>query len=119
MCDCVGIIEQGQLLAVGTVEEIQHGGGHDDGVALVAEKVVKLRVLDRADALVDWLEARDDLTGVVPDGELLHFTHWHDREWEADLLKEIIDAGFRIASYGGHAKSLEDVFLQVTRGRVQ
>ncbi len=119
MCDCVGIIEQGQLLAVGTLEEIERGGGLDAEVASLAEKVIKLRVLDRTAELVAWLEARDDLAGVLADGELVTFNHWHDREWEADLLKEMIEAGFRIASYGGQAKSLEDVFLQVTRGRVQ
>jgi ABC-2 type transport system ATP-binding protein len=119
MCDLVGIIEQGQLLAVGSVEEIQHGGGHDQDIALVAEKVVKLRVLENTDALAAWLHARDDLTCVVPNGELVSFIHWHDVAWEAELLRELIVAGFRIASYGGQAKSLEDVFLQVTRGRVQ
>lgn len=119
MCDLVGIIEQGQLLAVGTVEEIQHGVGHDRDVHHVAEKVVKLRVLENTAGLADWLRVRDDLSDVLPNGDLLTFIHWHDVEWEASLLREMIDAGYRIASYGGQAKSLEDVFLQVTRGRVQ
>ncbi len=119
MCDIVGIIEQGQLLAVGTVDEIQHGGTQDAEGKAAREKVVKLRVLDRTTDLVSWLEARDDIANVLPDGELIVFNHWHDREWEADLLKAMIDAGFRIASFGGQERSLEDVFLQVTRGRVQ
>jgi ABC-2 type transport system ATP-binding protein len=119
MCDIVGIIEQGQLLAVGTVEEIQHGGGHERDIHHVAEKVVKLRVLENTAGLADWLRARDDLSDVVPNGELVTFIHWHDVTWEAELLREMIVGGFRIASYGGQAKSLEDVFLQVTRGRVQ
>src|SRR5690606_36116724 len=88
MCDLVGIIEQGQLLAVGTVEEIQHGGGHDHDVALVAEKAVKLRVLSNTDELASWLSARDDLTNVISNGELVTFLHWHDTAWEADLLRE-------------------------------
>ena len=45
--------------------------------------------------------------------------HWHDRQWEADTLKDMIDAGFRVASFSGKPKSLEDVFLQITRGRIQ
>jgi ABC-2 type transport system ATP-binding protein len=122
MCDIVGIIEQGRLLAVGTVEEIQHGTAstNGDGEKLAPEKIVKLRVLERTSDLVAWLEQRGDLANVEPDGgELITFSHRHDREWEADLLRDLIHAGFRIASYGGQAKSLEDVFLEVTRGRVQ
>ena len=119
MCDIVGIIEQGQLLAVGTVDEIQHGDVHDADGHVVRETVVVLRVLQRTSDLVQWLDARDDVGNVVPDGELVSFLHWHDRDWEADILKEMIEAGFRVASFAGKPKSLEDVFLQVTRGRVQ
>ena len=119
MCDIVGIIEQGQMLAMGTVDEIQHGGAHDPDGNIVTEKIVKLRVLERTMDLVHWLEARDDLDKVTPDGELISFTHWHDRNWEAAVLKDMIDAGYRVASFAGQEKSLEDVFLQVTRGRVQ
>ena len=119
MCDIVGIIEQGQLLAVGTVDEIQHGGAHTADGETVREKAVVMRVLERAADAVQWLESRDDVGNVLPDGELVTFAHWHDREWEADLLKAMVEAGFRIASFTGKEKSLEDVFLQVTRGRVQ
>ena len=119
MCDIVGIIEQGQLLAIGTVDEIQHGDAHDIDGHVVREMVVVLRVLERTQEAVQWLEARDDVGNVVPDGELISFIHWHDREWEADTLKSMVEAGFRIAAFSGKPKSLEDVFLQVTRGRVQ
>ena len=119
MCDVVGIIEQGQLLAVGTVDEIQHGGARDADGNVVIEKTVKLRVLERAGDLCVWLEARDDISKVIVDGEWIMFSHWHDQHWEADLLKAIVDANFRLAAFGGQEKSLEDVFLQVTEGRVQ
>lgn len=120
MCDIVGIIEQGQLLAVGTVEEIQHGAGREGETTTLPEKLVKLRVLERADDLMSWLQQRGDLGQVMSDGgELVTFAHWSDRNWEADLLRDMIQAGFRIASFGGQARSLEDVFLQVTKGRVQ
>ncbi|MGC4005408.1 MAG: hypothetical protein QM811_20730 [Pirellulales bacterium] len=38
---------------------------------------------------------------------------------EAAFLRELIVAGFPIVAFGTQNKSLEDVFLHVTRGRVQ
>jgi ABC-2 type transport system ATP-binding protein len=111
MCDRVGIIEQGQLLAVGTVDEIQHG--------IQARRRVKVRILGGTEALTAWLRARPDVHDLESNGELLVFVHRGDRQSEATLLKEMILAGFSVAEFGGHAHALEDVFLQVTEGRVQ
>src|SRR6476660_10053457 len=70
MCDEVGIIERGQLLAVGSVTEIQKkaaaGGQHRE---------VKVRVLGGAAALGLWLGARTDVAQVNADGDLVRFTH--------------------------------------------
>ncbi len=111
MCDQVGIIEQGRLLAVGSVEEIQRAQRtHSD---------VKARVLGGAAPLAAWLEQRHDVERISVDGELIHFSHQGDRHDEARLLKEMIQAGFEIVEFGCKQKSLEDVFMQVTRGAVQ
>ena len=111
ICDRVGIIEQGRLLATGTVEEIQKG------LAQLSE--VKVRVLGGGTALKNWLAERDDVQDILVDGELVRFTHEGGREEQADFLREMILADFRIAEFGSHEKSLEDVFLHVTRGAVQ
>jgi ABC-2 type transport system ATP-binding protein len=47
------------------------------------------------------------------------FHHSGDDRSEAALLREIVDAGFEVVSFGGRDESLEDVFMNVTRGRVQ
>lgn len=111
VCDKVGIIEQGQLLATGTVDDIQRGQ------ATLSE--VKVRVLGDATAARSWLVDRDDVTDVVMDGELLRFTHDGGREEQAYFLREMVLAGFRIAEFASHQKSLEDIFMHVTRGFVQ
>jgi len=49
----------------------------------------------------------------------VRFTHEGGREEQADFLREMILADFRIAEFGSHEKSQEDVFLHVTRGAVQ
>jgi len=112
MCDVVGIIEQGRLLAVGTMDDIQ---------ARVApmRTTVQVRVLGGAAGLGRWLADRSDVGDPRVDGELATFLLDGDREAEADLLKAMVDAGFRVAAFGSRRQSLEDVFLQVTEGLIQ
>ncbi|MCC9607861.1 ABC transporter ATP-binding protein [Blastopirellula sp. JC732] len=111
MCDIVGIIEQGQLLATGSVADIQRGR--------VEHSTVRVRCLENSIGLANWLTEREDISNVIVDGELLMFSHTGDRTSEAALLKQMIEANFLIAEFGAKHTSLEDVFLTVTQGRVQ
>jgi ABC-2 type transport system ATP-binding protein len=112
MCDAVAIIEQGKLLAVGSVEEIQKG-------QLRQRRSVKARVLGGAEGLAHWLTGRDDSHEPKVDGEYVLFSHDGDVDSEAELLREIVQQGFRVAQFGSREQSLEDVFMQVTEGLVQ
>ncbi|REK09111.1 MAG: ABC transporter ATP-binding protein [Planctomycetota bacterium] len=111
MCDTVAIIEQGKLLAVGTVEEIHR--------ARQTQRSVRVRVLENTEGLCNWLEARGDAHNVQRDGPHVTLLHDGDQETEADLLRDVVTAGFRVVAFGSHAESLEDVFMRVTEGLVQ
>jgi ABC-2 type transport system ATP-binding protein len=111
ICHRVGILEQGRLLAVGSVEEIS-ARTRDHGT-------VRLRVLHDAERLANWLATRNDVADLRSDGELLAFSHVGDRDSEAALLRAIVEAGFPVVEFGARHDSLEDVFLDVTEGRVQ
>ena len=113
MCDTVGIIEQGRILAVGSVEEIHRRAGARQ------QSWVRLRVLGGAEGASQWLSARGDVHEMKLDGEMLTFAHDGDKNSEADLLRDFISAGFRVVAFGSHERSLEDVFMQVTAGLVQ
>jgi hypothetical protein len=45
--------------------------------------------------------------------------HTRDVGFEGQLLKAVIEAGFPVVSYGGKDESLEDVFMNVTKGQLQ
>jgi ABC-2 type transport system ATP-binding protein len=111
MCDVVGIIEQGQMLAVGSVEEIHKSQQR--------QAWVRVRVLGGTAELANWLAARGDVQQIQTDAELITFAHAGDEQSEVDLLKQMVEAGFRVAAFGSHQKTLEDVFMQVTAGLVQ
>jgi ABC-2 type transport system ATP-binding protein len=108
----VGIIEQGRLLAVGSVEEISAG-------AVEMRSEVRLRVLGDAAPSLAWLRARHDVTDVAVRAGQVIFTHAGGPQDQAALLRELIAAEFPIVEFGSKTKSLEDVFLHVTEGRVQ
>ncbi|MEX0678634.1 MAG: ABC transporter ATP-binding protein [Pirellulales bacterium] len=111
MCDTVAIIEQGRLLATGTVDEIHR--------ARQMQRTVQIRVLSNVEGLCQWLAARGDAHNVRRDGDSVEFLHDGDQETEADVLGELVRHGFRIVAFGSRAESLEDVFMRVTEGLVQ
>src|SRR6266480_7820128 len=98
MCDQVGIIERGTLLAVGSVAEIQR--------QQTPHRAVRVRVLGGAGPLAVWLGQRPDVNEIKLDGELLRFSHAGQQDSEVALLREIVLAGFAVAEFGSHSQSL-------------
>lgn len=111
MCDRVGILEMGSLVAVGTVDDIQHGSE--------TIREVRVRVLEDAASVAAWLRQRDDVADVHCDGERVLLSHNGDRHDEVQLLRQLVGAGFAVAEFHSHARSLEDLFMKITKGDVQ
>jgi ABC-2 type transport system ATP-binding protein len=111
ICDRVAIIEQGRLLAVGSVAEIS--------ARVETDTTVRLRVVRDADRLAEWLAKRQNVEQVKVEDRWVVFRHAGDDDAQAKLLREIVDAEFQVIEFGVRSKTLEDVFLEVTRGRVQ
>ena len=111
MCDSVGIIEQGQLLATGSVEEIQR--------QQVSKREITIRVLKRAQEASQFLSDNTNVQNLILDGELIRFEFEGEIDDQAELVAALVGQGFLVAEIGAHRKSLEDVFLQVTEGLVQ
>ena len=118
MCDRVGIIEHGKLLAVGTVDEIldQHNGRNRNQVETVN---VAITVLSDLGSAVAWLESQEGVDVTQSAQKSIQVVCEASLEVQADLLAAMIQSGIRVASFEGKQKSLEDVFLSVTRGHVQ
>jgi ABC-2 type transport system ATP-binding protein len=111
MCHRVGIIEQGQLLAVGTVEEISN--------QTETRSEVRLRVLGEPDGMMQYLRVRDDVSDIAFRNGQVILTHAGGPAEQAALLRQIIEANFQVVEFASKTKSLEDVFMHVTEGRVQ
>lgn len=114
MCDAVGIIEQGRLLATGSVEEIQ--------AESQTQCELTLRILNRQDEVGPTLQR---LGGEIPidnlilDGQFVRFGFSGNTTDQAAIVTLLVNEGFQVAEVSAKKKSLEDLFLQVTEGLVQ
>ncbi len=111
MVDSVGIIEQGRLLATGSVEQIQREQEQ--------HRELTVRVLDRAREAAVQLAIQDGIGSPTVDGQWVRFEFHGDTRDQAALVAWLVGNGFEIAEVISHKKSLEEVFLQVTEGKVQ
>ena len=125
MCDRVAIIEQGALLAVGSVDEILARGQRQDsvdgsealGTATDTGKLV-VQVLSDPSVAKEWIE-KELSVSVRQSGNSLQFPYTGSPEDQANLLRKLVEQGFEVLSFSNKQRSLEDAFLHVTRGRVQ
>lgn len=115
VCDRVGIIEQGSLVAVGTVDEISQ--------RVQQQATLRADFVGDIGPAVRWLESHGQIETIRADALGVTFSlHPSDADYSArvaDLLAEMIGAGLRVVSFAGENQTLEDVFLHVTEGRVQ
>lgn len=115
VCDRVGIIEQGSLVAVGTVDEISS--------QVQQQASIQVSFLGDPGPAIRWLESHGDIEAIKQLNNGVTFTMYPSEiDFEirlADLLTEMIGAGLKVVSYTGQNQTLEDVFLHVTEGRVQ
>ena len=111
MCDSVGIIEQGRLLATGSVDEIQQ--------QQTQSRELVIRVLSDSDVAAKAIADLLSIEYPVVDGDLVRFEFTGDLDEQAELIAWLVGQGHRIAEVTSHRKSLEDVFLHVTEGLVQ
>ncbi len=111
MCDQVGIIERGRLLAVGSVAEIQRGSR--------ATLSVTIQTLGQNGELATFLERRPLVSQVLVRGDSVSCQLEGGHDEQAELLRDLVQASFRVLSFGASERSLEDVFMQITTGAVQ
>lgn len=111
MCDRIGIIERGRLLATGSVDEIRR--------QLRPSRDVLLRVTSRANDAATLLSNLPFIGDVKQTDMSIKFTvHGGDDEQGA-ALRALMDQSLPVVEYSPCDKSLEDVFLQITTGQVQ
>lgn len=102
ICDRVGVIQNGKVVAEGTVDEIRGRGGHEG-------------LLVRAEPLEGAYRLAAQLSGVdgaqVVDGALMIQT---DPAHAGQINRELVQAGILVTELRRVEQSLEEVFLELT-----
>jgi ABC-2 type transport system ATP-binding protein len=110
ICDEIGIIDQGKLVAEGSVAEIQ--------AKLKGETMIIVKVIDGIDQAVAFFEDDPQVSRLTrqDEDESLQFVYKGTKEEQNQLLKDAILKGLSIISYSEAETDLEDVFMEITRG---
>ena len=110
-CNKVGIIERGEMLVSGDVQDImdQVTGG----------RTLEIRLLDELDKAADLLAEAPGVRAVRPMDSHLQIDFAGSPEAQADLNTLLITHGLRVLAFTEQAMDLEDIFMKVTKGLVQ
>lgn len=109
-CTSIGIIERGQLLMHGPMEEVYR--------RIKRNRVIEIRFLDKMELGLSLLRAMPETLDVQVDQKRVTAELAADDNRIAELLEAMIAQGVRMNSFGEKDPSLEDVFMMVTKGLV-
>ncbi|MEO1615385.1 MAG: ABC transporter ATP-binding protein [Planctomycetota bacterium] len=111
MCDRVGIIEQGRLLANDTVAGLRKTSNRQVDIAVKIDGEV-----ERARQI---LEGLDFVSEVVTKVDVISLRINGGKDRQVETLQHLCQSDVRVLEYRVVDESLEDLFLKVTSGNVQ
>lgn len=117
ICDSAAIIEAGELLAGGTIEELRGQGGARSGAARTLRLL--LRVLDNVDGLIRWLHEQPFVSDIDHAQQVVSLQFAGDDRQRHELLKRMLTEQFSVVEFHAKSESLEDAFMAITRGITQ
>ncbi|ELZ38719.1 ABC transporter ATP-binding protein [Halorubrum tebenquichense] len=106
VCDRVGILRDGELVAEDSVEGLREAVG--------GEETLEVAAAGADDAAVDAVRALAGVSGVTRDGDVLVVNCASDAK--TDVIAALEDAGVTVADFHTREASLEDLFLTYTEG---
>lgn len=109
MCDSIGIIEHGKLIAEGSVAEIQ--------TKLQGERAIIVKLFGGKEKAISFFED-DPLVAKLHQREdgSLKFVYRGTAQEQTELLKRAILHDLQIISFSEEETDLEDIFMEITRG---
>ena len=123
LCNVVGIIERGQLLFSGGVDEILRRAklGHVLHISVTERIEDAGKVLSALPGVQRVSIANDDAVTALPGSKLLHVTYQDGPGGLAvgDVASTLVNRGFRVTKIAEEPVNLETAFMRLTKGLVQ
>ncbi|MDA8212765.1 MAG: ABC transporter ATP-binding protein [Clostridia bacterium] len=112
LCTEVGIIEVGELVAVGTLDRITAQLSHD--------RLIQIKVETRLEETTQLLQESPGVVAVTETADgVLQVSFSGDSAEQRELLRRLVLAELPVLSFAETSNSLEDLFMRITRGVVQ
>lgn len=110
MCDEIGVIDGGKLIAHGSVADIQ--------AQLAGERHITVKVKGLLENVATFFEEDPFVSTVELDAEknTVTFNYRGTEDDQINLLKKAMDHSIRIISFSEAETDLEDVFMEITKG---
>ena len=109
-CTSIGIIERGQLLMHGPIDDVYR--------RIRRNRIVEIRPLDNFDRALSIVRSQPAAIDVQVANQRITAELAADDEQMAQLLEQLLAAGVRLQSFAQKDPTLEDVFMLVTKGLV-
>ncbi|MED4750284.1 ABC transporter ATP-binding protein [Brevibacillus choshinensis] len=107
LCDEIGVIEQGRMIACGSVHEVSKDRGRSlMEVKTLANEEVAAHILTESGRVFQLEEYIDGF----------QFRFDGNEQQKSELLQQLIAAGVPVVFFGDAKENLEDVFLAITEG---
>jgi ABC-2 type transport system ATP-binding protein len=115
LCDSVGIIEKGRLVASGPLDAIRS--------QVLQSRVLRIKVLSPKEEAQAILREQPGVGEIYEqngnlDVGVLEVEYMGDDSALADLLATLLSHKVRVVSFSGEGSDLEEVFLRLTKGEV-
>jgi ABC-2 type transport system ATP-binding protein len=122
MCNVVGIIERGQLIFSGGVDEIVRRAkvGHVLHVGVAERPDDAAKVLQKMPGVKKIVVAPDEAAAEARAGKVLHVSFEDANNTTfSDIPNVLINSGFRLTKFTEEPVNLETAFMRLTKGLVQ
>ncbi len=110
-CNKVGIIERGEMLVSGNVQDIM--------AQVTGGRTLEIRLLDGWEQAADMLRDAPGVRAVRQMETSLQIDFTGDPAMQAELNTRLVGSGLRVLSFAEQETDLEDIFMKVTKGLVQ
>jgi len=108
LCNKIGIIEQGQLVMAGSVEEIS--------AQLAGGKTLIIRTTNRLQEARDLLADRPEIASAEIVEGAIEAIYQDEPDQQHRLLSALVEAGFQVESFAEQETSLETLYMRLTKG---
>lgn len=106
MCTSIGIIDKGQIIVSGTVNDIMK--------KLTCQKIISIKLLDKIDNLMTLLLENPQVSNISQGTDTIEFSFDGEDIDTSRLLSEIVRNDIPLISFKEKEGNLEEIFMQVT-----